>query len=244
MSAGPSPSTRDRIVTSCLEAIGTANPAELLEFFRAKDAATAAFCARTTAVNHFKGPTGNFDHNLLLEAALARVAAELPDLSRQSVRGYDVALGSARRDRSIQAFVEAFRRNFADFDVSDDPAANGRERLYYLAMAFADTSASCRAQLDSIRSTIESTYAPIYDGFCSALGRRWNRPGDRKRFQTGVSRYLEGATLLRRAGSSTDDAEIAEDIVRLFISYTSPRRAPVPPKPFDLLFAEAGESRR
>lgn len=209
-----------KLVDLALEHLGQARPGDLLAFVSRQRLAREANCAPGTVNYNFGGQGQAFDPDLLASSAYTVVVDELIELSKRSAVRYETAIGGLEDDRSAATLLRALAGNLVEFETYDDPATNGRERLYFMGAAIADTSGAFRRETQRLDEAVTEVYAPIYDGICAALGRRW-ATGDALR-ATGqtIAMYLDGVTLRRRAGIDIPNDRVADAVGRIFQAYT------------------------
>jgi AcrR family transcriptional regulator len=189
--------------------------------------AEAANYAPGTVNNHF----GTKERRLLEKALMKWLGDDMVAHAAANALEYLDAAELVREGAGGALFrkrlAKALLGDVADYDAGDedDWDQNGRERLYYLALALCQVDDGSRgvdyaAALRSMWNAIQDEYAKVYDAICEATNRTYVT--DRDRTRNAITAYLEGINTHRRFGVVVDDAEVVDVVIRLFYITTRP----------------------
>lgn len=219
--------TRTRLVHAALSLLGRNEHLVDLALRREHVAREAGY-ARNTLDYHF--PTSRS----LLEELIAEHRSSMLAYVRQQAGRYELSHDVAATV-GPEAMREALRTALNDdlpmyLPTSDDPVAVGRERLYWLCVAFADREPS--PDTPDVKTLVAETnrqtqlhFAKSYRDFLRLMGRQpasGTSDADYARVQRLVKCFLEGNIVHRRLGMPTGEDDIIDGVLALLFGLTTP----------------------
>lgn len=190
-------------------------------------------------VKHHVGPATTVDRDTAPEkrdAAFAeivdRMAKATTRIMTQNAEQYQIAARATREaDSANWLRVQLTEAIGADLEDFSSQASAATDRVYFLALALADSNPGIRKILQDQRARSREIHAGLYDGFREVLCREWLPGFDAGRAERVIGTYLEGVTTRRRlsdessdgAAPETENDEAAETVATLFYAMTRPQ---------------------
>lgn len=193
--------------------------------------ATAAGFARNAVKYHFASPDAllramRHDHRRQMQALVEKQAGQYRVVGDLMERDDWESVAKALRvalTHDLQAYLPD----------GSDLAAVGRERFYWLCVAFAGRTSKRAIEIaEEIRETNRQTqlaYAEVYTSIGELTGRRpktGDRPEDWARMQRIVNTFLEGYIVHQRLGREDESDEMIDGVISLIFGLTEPVALP------------------
>lgn len=232
--------TRDEIVEVALERVGDAAFEELLKAITPEVLAAEAPWAASTVRYHFRRHRGSgtsgggalsFQRRDLSLAMLEHVLSDVTRDSAVAAETYEQAAAELSASGSLAGAVDAVRANLDRFTPgagAEDISA--RERMYYLALAVADTDSDAARLLRTNRRQQQERFLEVYATYLDALDREL-RPGRTlEELACAVAAVLDGHLIRVRFDPGSPGDWVGDAIMAILAAFTTRRGTP----PWDL----------